>query len=680
MRVTFPLKIALLSFLIAGTGVTTVALLTFGYASGLLLDQSLENVSRDLERETAHFAAGVVGMVDDGRFFATSEGVKGLIRAIEGGGYDDRQNMTSELWRGRLERQFTTAMHDRSAYTTIRVIGIDDGGRELVRVDRRAEAMVVASHDTLQRKGERDYFKRTIAAPLGSHYISPANLNREWGRIVYPHEPTLRVGVPLSNGAGEPFGALVINADFGRLTADLRSGHPDLHYLVTNRLGDYLFHPEASKRFLFELGRRARLLDEFPELAEVEHPRLDGEAGHRRGYAIGTAVSALTAGGERAVVVRELLFPSSGGERRFQVGAVVSYRVLEQQVKEFWRVLMWLIVTTSVLLAVVLALAARYLTRPIVELTHAADRIAAGDEVVRVPEGGSDEIGRLAGSLRAMLGELSRSHDELRALNDSLELQVSERTRDLDDALKRVEASAAAKSEFLANMSHELRTPMHAILSFAAMAREKLDDAPTEKIAHYLQRIDESGARLLYLLNDLLDLSKLEAGMMEFNIAEHDLHEVVLVACSEFDELLRGKGLELVVHTPEGAMSARFDRERILQVIRNLVSNAVKFSPAEGLITVTCRADRLNPGRAALALTVTDLGIGIPEEEIDMVFDKFVQSSKTKNGAGGTGLGLAICREIIDGHDGYIWAEPNPAGGSAFTFLIPRMGPGVDEG
>ena len=126
-------------------------------------------------------------------------------------------------------------------------------------------------------------------------------------------------------------------------------------------------------------------------------------------------------------------------------------------------------------------------------------------------------------------------------------------------------------------------------------------------------------------------------------------------------------------------MIARFDRQRILQVVHNLISNAVKFSPNQGLITIGCHTDTLPSGASAVALSVTDFGVGVPEQELDAVFDKFVQSSKTKNGAGGTGLGLAICKEIIDGHGGRIWVEPNPVGGARFTFTIPTAGPAAED-
>ena len=245
------------------------------------------------------------------------------------------------------------------------------------------------------------------------------------------------------------------------------------------------------------------------------------------------------------------------------------------------------------------------------------------------------------------------------------------------------ELANSAKSEFLANMSHELRTPMHAIISFARLGldRSERPEAQVGKLAHYFQRIDDSAARLLRLLNDLLDLSKLEAMKAAYDWAWNDMGTCAEDVVREYEALLAQRSLHVVVKRESADAKAWFDYAKAMQVIRNLVGNSIKFTPPGREISIVLGNATL-PGAGsegacvpALAVTVQDQGCGIPEQELATIFDKFVQSSKTKSGAGGTGLGLAICREIVAGHGGEIWARNAEGGGAMFTFVLPRGNP-----
>ena len=231
------------------------------------------------------------------------------------------------------------------------------------------------------------------------------------------------------------------------------------------------------------------------------------------------------------------------------------------------------------------------------------------------------------------------------------------------------EAANIAKSEFLANMSHEMRTPMNGILGYANVGRKNFKKVPRQRLYDYFSLIHESGERLLSFLTDLLDLATLDVGQAQYNFQLYDLNLSIAVVINEVQFKLQEKNLSISFHEEQPHV-AFFDRQKIIQVLHNIIDNAIKFSLPETTITITIKEVNI-AGTTFQQIKVKDQGIGLPETELETVFDKFKQSSKTKTGAGGTGLGLAICRGILDVHSGKIWAENNPDSGSSFHFILP---------
>ncbi len=265
-------------------------------------------------------------------------------------------------------------------------------------------------------------------------------------------------------------------------------------------------------------------------------------------------------------------------------------------------------------------------------------------------------------TLRFANTRVEESKRELERLNEQLEASVQEANR----LAKKAVVANLAKSEFLANMSHELRTPLHSIISFASFGVKKHTSAERKKLLDYFNRIRQSGRTLLELLDDLLDLAKLESRKAVFTFEPTDVRSLVESMKNELEALLSERRLEMRCGATDFHEPVKLDSDKIKQVLRNLLNNAIKFSPQGGIIDV-----QVYGMDGFVRVSVLDEGPGIPPDELEAVFDKFVQSSKTKTGAGGTGLGLAICQEIIAAHRGRIWAENRLKGGAVFSFEIP---------
>jgi signal transduction histidine kinase len=267
-----------------------------------------------------------------------------------------------------------------------------------------------------------------------------------------------------------------------------------------------------------------------------------------------------------------------------------------------------------------------------------------------------DEFGALAARLNDTARQLARLDAEQRQAADVL--------RSLN---VRLEQASQAKSEFLANMSHELRTPLNAILGFTEMLLDGLyGDVPTE-LKEPLADIQTNGQHLLRLINDVLDLSKIEAGRMELSLGDYAVADVLASVRASLRSLANEKGLELVAEVAPDVSDAYGDSKRITQCLLNLVGNALKFT-RHGRVMVG--VDRHG---ALLRFRVADTGIGIPADQLEAVFAEFRQvDTTTTRDFGGTGLGLSITKKFVELHGGRIWVESELGKGSTFYFTIPE--------
>ncbi|HEX3236812.1 MAG TPA: ATP-binding protein [Gaiellaceae bacterium] len=243
--------------------------------------------------------------------------------------------------------------------------------------------------------------------------------------------------------------------------------------------------------------------------------------------------------------------------------------------------------------------------------------------------------------------------------------ELQERTRELADKSRQLEIASKHKSDFLANMSHELRTPLNAIIGFSEVLHEQMFGELNERQLAYVGDVLEAGRHLLSLINDVLDLAKIEAGKMELELSHVALPELLRNAVSMHSERASRSGIALTLTTEPTEIGITADERRVRQVVFNLVSNAVKFTPAEGRIDISARVD---DGRVEIA--VADTGPGIAAEDLETIFEEFEQTSDGKQ-ADGTGLGLPLSRKLVELHGGRLWAESEPGRGSTFRFTLP---------
>jgi PAS domain S-box-containing protein len=303
--------------------------------------------------------------------------------------------------------------------------------------------------------------------------------------------------------------------------------------------------------------------------------------------------------------------------------------------------------------------------------------LARGEVMERSEEGAPT---RVLGTFKDIT-QRKRLEIELREERNLLEQRVAERTQNLNQARQEAERANIAKNTFLANISHEMRTPMHGIIGFSEMGQKLEASAPAEIVNAYFSAINQSATRLLTLLNDLLDTSKLESGMMSFHPERIDPVALIRSNVAELEPLARHKNLRLQL-IPDGHLPLLFvDPIRIGQVIRNLLANSIRYSPNDGVINIEVSVTGgevlgLPDEDKVVRIVVSDHGCGIPVDELESIFDKFVQSTRTRSGAGGTGLGLSICRDIVAHHGGRISAHNSSEGGAVFEVLLPA---GADD-
>ncbi len=353
--------------------------------------------------------------------------------------------------------------------------------------------------------------------------------------------------------------------------------------------------------------------------------------------------------------------PREVGKRRLEavveVGvSLASVRGTERDLLQTSAVLIGIVVVVGLFFAFIIA---RFVARPIDQLSRAAQAVAAGDLTVRLPtRPRGDEINKLAAFFNNMAQVLDRQRAE-----------VTQLTQGLAAKSEQLQRANEHKSAFLANMSHELRTPLNSIIGFTRLVIKKAGDALAPQQRENLVKVEKSAVNLLGIINDILDISKIEAGRLDVNPETFALGDLLDEILATGQPLVGEKALRLVKRVPAGLPDLVTDRTRVRQIVINLMSNAIKFTPA-GEVAIEVEHD---PASDRVTIAVVDTGIGIPREDQAMVFEAFRQvDNSTTRKVGGTGLGLAIVKKLCQLLGGDIALHSEVGKGSRFTVELPR--------
>jgi signal transduction histidine kinase len=365
----------------------------------------------------------------------------------------------------------------------------------------------------------------------------------------------------------------------------------------------------------------------------------------------------------------DTMFGLAGGEAVPTLCIGIARSDLDHQIA----LLLWrnapLYIGLALLALIAQTIFARRVIQPIVRMGQAAQAIAAGNLSSRVQEGATlhNEVGALVRNFNNMAARID-------ALHSSLEQKVRERTAELQAANAKLEELNSVKSRYLSTVSHELRTPLTSIKAFAQILLDSpIEDRHTRR--RFLNIIDTETDRLSRLISDLLDLAKIEGGVLLWRMERFDIAALLQHACAAMMPVAVEAKISLEC-TAEAGLSVRADQDRLQQVVTNLIGNALKFCAAGAHVSVSSAVSAISgPGQRTSGeyalISVSDSGPGLSPAECGKVFDRFFRGANTGHGVKGTGLGLSICREIVQHHGGEIWVDSKPGYGSVFRFTVP---------
>jgi len=527
------------------------------------------------------------------------------------------------------EEFFAFSRSRKNLYYQIRYL--DETGQETVRVDTNGLNIQVVAPEKLQNKVHRYYFTDTIRLLGQQIFVSHLDLNQERGQIEIPHKPVIRYAIPIYYPDKRRAGIVVTNIDANKFLQTLGD------VLLVDQKGYYLANPEINKRWgaPHDLNTGYNLAQEYPNLAPQILAEKEGN--------ISTDQLTLT--------FQRVLVPQLG---HWTLIKIRPTREILRSISVF-SITVGIILILALLIAwIILLFINHIIIVPLENLIHVVEQVRAGNYQIRAKVEHANELGILENEFNGMLEAINVSEQALQ--------------RAKEDA----EAANIAKSQFLANMSHELRTPLNAIIGYGEMLQEEIAELGEVELSNDIEKIHLAGKHLLSTINDILDISRIEAGKMELYLETFYLPNMIDDVIHTIQPLLTKNQDNLEVHHDDELGEMYADLIKIRQILLKLLSNASKFNEQKGTISLEVLREIVVDGKDGIIFRVSDNGIGMDAKQQEHLFKLFTQADmSTVRKYGGTGIGLAITNHFVQMMGGSINIDSELGKGSIFTVHLP---------
>ncbi len=614
------------------TGLIIFSILLTGYlvfqkAAGVIVEYSQDRIMHISELAEQSFYALLNEVSNDIAVIAASPTLRNYVN-------DPREHNS-----GDIEKLFRITLENKASYFQIRFIGVANQGKEVIRFDK-SNGQVFKS-DTLQQKGNLDYFKETVQIKKGEFYFSKINLNEEYGVISNPPTPTVRAASPIFDSEDRPVGILVINVDLGKLYGafgQISGSESQLN--IIDAEGQYLYSPETLKQFSEQTNKGFNFYKDF----KINADSVSGKKryfGQLKGSRGNTYMGA----------IKELSY--FHGERKVYLISYIEQNMLLKSARavraDSLRTLLW-VCLFSILMS---WLFANLFSKKINQVTRAISNYDKGiTDDMDLPTDRKDEIGTLANSFAKMKAKIDGN------------------VKELNSALEKEQHAKKQRDEFLQNMSHEMRTPLNTILGLTQFLYKQ---SPSETQLPIIKSLERSANNLAGLVYDVLDHQKLLERKVQIVFTPTDIGELLRDIHSSYAFEALQKGLSFRLNLGESLDGHRFETDplRLSQIVTNLVVNAIKYTQKGNIDLIAGIGSGNVP---VLELKIKDTGIGILPENIAKINERFFREEEVLSGRyGGYGLGLSIVKQLTELFGGTLKAVSKKGKGSEFQVTIPLI-------